>query len=196
MTRSTSKTGRCELFERLTATHRCTGGAAGCCGPAPQRSAVRGASLTGSAGTSAPPPRRSRRRTIEVRAQEAGVGDGLAGRAEVGLLAGDRDGADPHRHRRADRVGHLRRDRAPPDQLVEPVLLGGQLVRDLARRPERVAGRPDRLVRLLRVLTCRCGGAAAGRCGGRGRRSACGPPSSRSPQVHGVRTPLGDVPFS
>ena len=36
----------------------------------------------------------------------------------------DRRAAEPHRHRRADRVGHLRGEGALPDQLVEPELVG------------------------------------------------------------------------
>ena len=89
---------------------------------------------------------------LHVRLEEARVGDGLAARAEVALLA--RTGHDPnaHRHRHADRVGHLGGDGAAPDQFVELVLLGGQFAGHLARGAERVTGRTDRLVRLLSVL--------------------------------------------
>ena len=89
---------------------------------------------------------------LDVGAQEAGEGDRPAAGGEHDGLVGHRRAADADRHGRADRVGHLRGERALPDQLVEPELVGGQLVRDLAGRAERVAGRADRLVRLLRVL--------------------------------------------
>ncbi len=133
---------------------------------------------------------------LDVGPQEAGVGDGLAARAEVAFLARRRHRPDPDRHRRADRVGHLRCDGAAPDQLVELELLGGQLVRDLAGRPERVAGRADRLVRLLRVL--HLAGVPA-----RLRRHArvavqfadlrTGGGDRRLGQVHRVGTHIGDV---
>src|SRR6266545_4496948 len=89
---------------------------------------------------------------LHVRLQEPGIGDGLAGGGEVAGLARGGDGLDPYRDRVADRVGHLAGDRTAPDQLVQPELLAGQLVRDLARCAEAVARRADRLVRLLRVL--------------------------------------------
>src|SRR6266508_3514775 len=89
---------------------------------------------------------------LHVRLQEPGIRDGLAGGGEVAGLARGGDGLDPYRDRVADRVGHLAGDRTAPDQLVQPELLAGQPVRDLARGAEAVAGRADRLVRLLRVL--------------------------------------------
>ena len=64
-------------------------------------------------------------------------------------------------HRVADRVLHLRGDGAHPDQLVEAELLARQP--GLRRGAERLAGRPDRLVRLLRVL--HLGGVGARRVG-------------------------------
>ena len=60
--------------------------------------------------------------------------------------------AEPDRDAGADGVGHLRGERALPDQLVQPELVRGQLVGDRAGGAEDVAGRPDRLVRLLGVL--------------------------------------------
>ena len=47
--------------------------------------------------------------------------------------------------------GHLARDRALPDQLVEPGLVALEVARDILGRAGDV-GRADRLVRLLRVL--------------------------------------------
>ena len=75
-----------------------------------------------------------------------------AGGAELDGLAGARVGRDPKRHRLPLRVLHLGRDRAHPDQLVESVLVGGELRAHVLRRAEAVARGADRLVRLLRVL--------------------------------------------
>ena len=52
----------------------------------------------------------------------------------------------------AARVGHLRGDRPLPDQVVERGLVALELAPHLVGRAEAVAGGPDRLVRLLRVL--------------------------------------------
>ena len=60
--------------------------------------------------------------------------------------------AEAQRRRLSARVLHLRGDGALPDQLVERVLVARQLPLHVGGRPERVAGGPDRLVRLLRVL--------------------------------------------
>ncbi len=90
--------------------------------------------------------------TLDVGAEEAGLGDRLAAGGEVGDLARGGRARQAHRHALTDRVGHLGRDRALPDQLVEAELVGADLAPDLARRAEVVAGRADRLVRLLRVL--------------------------------------------
>ena len=49
-------------------------------------------------------------------------------------------------------VGHLRGDGALPDQLVDAGVVGVDLAGDLLGRAERVAGGPDGLVGLLRVL--------------------------------------------
>ena len=50
------------------------------------------------------------------------------------------------------RVGHLGGDSALPDQVVQPELVAASSRPTLVRRAEAVAGRTDRLVRLLRVL--------------------------------------------
>ena len=64
----------------------------------------------------------------------------------------DRRPAQPHRDGGADGVGHLRGQRALPDQLVETELVAGQGPGQFAGRAERVAGRTDGLVGLLGVL--------------------------------------------
>src|SRR5690606_2410595 len=89
---------------------------------------------------------------LDVRLEEAGIGDGLAGGREVGLLTRLGDRPDAHRHRESDSVGHLGGDGAPPDQLVELELLSGEFVGYLTRSAERVSGWADRLVGLLDVL--------------------------------------------
>ena len=61
-------------------------------------------------------------------------------------------GEHADRRRVAESVGHLRGDRALPDQVVQGQLLLRQGTRHLARRAEVVAGGTDRLVRLLRAL--------------------------------------------
>ena len=60
-------------------------------------------------------------------------------------------------------VGHLRRERALPDQLVEAEVVAAQLAAELVGGAERVAGRADGLVGLLGVL--RLLGVGAGRVG-------------------------------
>ena len=64
----------------------------------------------------------------------------------------DGGGAEAQRRGGAARVGHLRRDGALPDQLVERELVADELAGDLGRRAEHVAGRTHGLVGLLRVL--------------------------------------------
>src|ERR1700749_4626377 len=57
------------------------------------------------------------------------------------------------RHRLAGGVLHLAGDGALPDQVVKPQLVGAQPgALRLLRGAEPVAGRPDRLVRLLGIL--------------------------------------------
>ena len=65
---------------------------------------------------------------------------------------GGRRGAEADLHAPAPGVGHLRGDRALPDQLVEGPLVGAQLPGHLVGRAEAVAGGADGLVRLLGVL--------------------------------------------
>ena len=89
---------------------------------------------------------------LDVGLEETGERDGAATGAENHLLARACGARDPQRQRRAARIVHLRGHRALPDQLVEPELVGVQLTVQLARRLEHIAGRADRLVRLLRVL--------------------------------------------
>jgi len=87
-----------------------------------------------------------------VRSEEAAERDHGAGGAELHAFAVRRVSGDPQRHGLPLRVLHLRRDRPHPDQLVERVLVRGELRAHVLRRAETVAGRPDRLVRFLRVL--------------------------------------------
>ena len=61
-------------------------------------------------------------------------------------------GEHADRRRVAERVGHLRGDRALPDQVVQGQLLLRQGTSHLARRAEMIAGGSDRLVRLLGSL--------------------------------------------
>src|ERR1700686_384486 len=60
--------------------------------------------------------------------------------------------SDANRDLAAARVAHLARDRADPDQLVEPLLVGIELVANLVGAANAIAGRTDRLVGLLCVL--------------------------------------------
>ena len=90
---------------------------------------------------------------LDVGLEEAREGDRAPGRGERAPSSPVAGGAgDPHADRGAPRVGHLRGDRALPDQLVEPEVVAVDLAGDLARGAERLAGRPDGLVRLLGVL--------------------------------------------
>ncbi len=98
---------------------------------------------------------------LDVRLEEPVEGDDSAGRGEDHVAAVGGLAADADRDRLAGRVLHLRGDRALPDQLVEAELVAGQP--GLAGRAEGVAGRADRLVRLLGVLDL--GGVGARRVG-------------------------------
>ena len=73
--------------------------------------------------------------------------------------------AEADRHLAAARVGHLARDGADPDQLVEALLVGVELGVHLVGRADAVAGGTDRLVRLLRVLHLAAERARARRAG-------------------------------
>ena len=83
---------------------------------------------------------------------EAAERDHRAGGAELGVAAVGRLRADAHRDGLAAGVGHLRGDRALPDQVVQGRLVALDLALHLVGGAEAVAGRADRLVRLLRVL--------------------------------------------
>ena len=87
-------------------------------------------------------------------AEARGGDDRARGRGQhVVTLAVDLDaGEHADRRRVAEGVGHLRGDRALPNQVVQGQLLLRQGTRHLARRAEVVAGGTDRLVRLLRAL--------------------------------------------
>ena len=87
-------------------------------------------------------------------AEARGGDDRARGRGQhVVALAVDLDtGEHPDRRRVAEGVGHLRGDRALPDQVVQGQLLLRQGTCHLAGRAEVVAGGADRLVRLLRAL--------------------------------------------
>src|SRR4029077_6698736 len=89
---------------------------------------------------------------LDVRAQEAGKRDRLAGGGELSVAPAGRDRAESHLHALAARVGHLRRDRALPDQVVQAELVPAQLVAHVVRRAERVAGGAYGFMRFLRVL--------------------------------------------
>ena len=86
-----------------------------------------------------------------VREHEAGEGDHRAARAECRLGAVGRRRGELDRHGLPGRVLHLGRDRPLEDQVVQGELVAIELASELGGRPEDVAGRPDRLVRLLCV---------------------------------------------
>ena len=110
----------------------------------------------------------------------------------VNLNAGEH--AD--RRRVAEGVGHLRGDRALPNQVVQRQLLLRQGTSHLARRAEVVAGGTDRLVRLLRALR---GGAVQARRLGHGLGPVelggllAGGVNRLAGQGRGVGTHVGDV---
>ncbi len=91
---------------------------------------------------------------FDVGTAEAGELNRLAARGQRGGLAvrclrGNLDRRPEH-----SRVNHLRRHRALPDQLVNPLLVDVEHAFELARRQIEVR-RPDRLVRFLGVLDAR-----------------------------------------
>ncbi len=77
------------------------------------------------------------------------------------LLAARRRGREADRHLAAARIDHLTRDRAHPDQLVEALLVAVELAAHGVGAADLVTGRPDRLVRFLRVLDLASGTCAA-----------------------------------
>ena len=115
---------------------------------------------------------------FDVRAPEPEELVRLARRAQHRPLAGARLRADLQGDAQRAGVGHLARDRADPDQLVEGALVGVELRAHGLGRTDVFARGPDRLVRLLRVLHLACGRCAAPRGGTRcrsARRSGGGP---------------------
>ncbi len=92
---------------------------------------------------------------LDVDPAEALVGDDRAAGGELGVAAVGGGGAEAHGDSLADGVGHLRRDRAVPDHLVDPGLGGRDLAAHLGGRSEPVARGSDRLVGLLGVLHLR-----------------------------------------
>ena len=93
--------------------------------------------------------------TLLVGQAEARGGDNRArgrGQHVVARAVDLNAGEHANRRRVAEGVGHLRGDRALPDQVVQGQLLLRQGTRNLARRAEMIAGGTDRLVRLLRTL--------------------------------------------
>ncbi len=98
-------------------------------------------------------------RALDVDPQVAGEGDRAARRRPFGgrrrrgrIERRGQRGHDPHRHGLAHRVGHLRRQRPLPDQVVEPQVGAPQVALELLRRAPPVARRADGLVRFLGVL--------------------------------------------
>ena len=91
--------------------------------------------------------------TFDVGAQVPGELDGAAARLERDLFARGRRGPEPQGDATDAGVGHLRRDGALPDEVVEaPLVVGAQLAADVVGGAHPFARRPDGLVRLLRVL--------------------------------------------
>ena len=112
-------------------------------------------------------------------------------------LAVDLDaGEHADRRRVAESVGHLRGNRALPDQVIQGQLLLRQGTGHLARRAEMVTGGTDRLVRLLRALR---GGAVQARGLGHGLGPVelgsllAGGVNRLAGQRRGVGTHVGDV---
>ena len=133
---------------------------------------------------------------LHVGTQEPGEGDRLAGGGELRMLPIRAVTSQSHRHTGTHRVGHLGRDGALPDQLVEPELLPRQLAGHLAGRAEAVPGRTNRLVRLLGVLDLADIASRLGRhilvaVQRTGLRPSCRQRGFR--QVRGVRPHIGDI---
>ena len=91
---------------------------------------------------------------LDVDPLEPRVGDDRATGVERRPTTGKRRTVDPHRHRVAHRVGHLRGDRALPHQLVDPRLdrPAAEGVAHVFRAAEPLTCRTDGLVGLLGVL--------------------------------------------
>ena len=131
-------------------------------------------------------------------AEARGGDDRARGRGHhVVALAVDLDaGEHADRRRVAKGVGHLRGDRALPDQVVQGQLLLREGARHLAGCTEVIAGGADRLVRLLRALR---GGAVQARGLGHGLGPVelggllAGGVNRLAGQGRGVGTHVGDV---
>ena len=131
-------------------------------------------------------------------AEARGGDDRARGRGQhVVALTVDLDaGEHADRRRVAESVGHLRGDRALPDQVVQGQLLLRQGTSHLARRAEVVAGGTDRLMRLLGALR---GGAIQARRLGHGLGPVelggllAGGANRLAGQGRGVGTHVGDV---
>ena len=90
---------------------------------------------------------------LDVRAEVAGELDRAARGLEGRLLVGGRGCRQPERDPPDAGVGHLRRDGALPDEVVEATFVAAtELAVDVVDGAHGVARRTDRLVRLLRVL--------------------------------------------
>ena len=123
-------------------------------------------------------PRRPRRRLRCTRGASRGSRTSCPTARNVARSPCGRRRAEADRHLAAARVGHLARDRADPDQLVEAALVGVELGAHLVGRADAIAGGTDRLVRLLRVLHLAAVRARLGRAGTprrTARGSRCGP---------------------
>ena len=118
-------------------------------------------------------------RPLHVRTEEPGEQDRLAARSEHGVAAVSGGHPEADRYRLTAGVGHLRRDGALPDQLVEPELLGSERLANLLGTAEPFACRADGLMRLLCVLhLLGVGTRLIGQVGGavalRDQRASCG----------------------
>ena len=90
---------------------------------------------------------------FDVRAEVTGELDGAARRLEHRGLAAGRGRGQTERDAPDAGVGHLRRDRALPDEVVEAALVGtAELTGDVVDGAHAVSRGADRLVSLLRVL--------------------------------------------
>ncbi len=89
---------------------------------------------------------------LDIHLQKPLVHDHRAGRRKLRVAPVTRNAAEANGDGVPGGVGHLRGQRALPNELVQPELVTRKLAGQLARGHEPVAGRPNRLVRLLRVL--------------------------------------------
>src|SRR5674476_16735 len=87
---------------------------------------------------------------LDIGLEEAIEGDGAAAGVEDAVFTGGGARADLDRERAAFGVGHLRSNRALPDEFIEFAVIGQQPGRGRGLEP--FTGGADRLVRFLRVL--------------------------------------------